>query len=256
MFTFEKIKLDVKNQLAHIILSDPPSNYLTMQMLGELEEALDWLAAQLDLRAVILSASGASFCSGADFSEHNRVMVFSIVERFRAICRLLLNIECPTLAVVDGKIRNWGCDLLLCFDTVLAGDQATFRYDDLRAGTFPALAPLLLAERTGEKKLLRLLHEGAEFGTEQALELDFVSHAYPREELVQQLKKVLGSFTRYSQPIQKLFLKNMRRRRVHLMDAFADDIFTEYLNLLVEFRDYEEGIQAWTEKRAPQWKNE
>jgi len=256
MFTFEKIKLDVKNQLAHIIMSDPPSNFLTMQMLGELEEALDWLAAQLDLRAVIMSASGASFCSGADFAEHNRVMVFSIVERFRSVLRLLLNVECPTVAVVDGKIRNWGCDMLLFFDVVLAGDQATFRYDDLRAGTYPVLAPLLLAERTGEKKLLQLLHDGTEFGTDRAVELDFVSQVHSREELVPQLRKVLGSFARYSLPIQKLFLKNLRRRRVQLMDSFADEVFTEYLNLLVEFRDYEEGIRAWSEKRSPQWQNE
>jgi enoyl-CoA hydratase/carnithine racemase len=256
MFTFEKIKLEVKNQLAHIILSDPPSNFLSMQMLGELEEALDWLSAQLDLRGVLVSASGSSFCSGADFSEHDRVMVFSIVERFRTVCRLLLNIECPTVAVVDGKIRNWGCDLLLFFDLALAGDRSTFCYDNLQAGTVPALAPLFMTEFIGQKALLQLLHEGKEFDPQQALQLDLISHVFPKEQLVQQLRATLASFTRYSQSIQKLFLKNMRRRKVHLMELFSEEIFTEYLNLLVEFLDYEEGIRAWTEKRAPEWKNE
>jgi len=255
MASYEKIRFEVKNRLAHIILNNPPQNLLTHQMLCELEEAADWLAGQINLMAVIFSASGASFSSGLDFSEHSSEFIFSITERFRFISRSLLDLEWPTIAVVDGKVKNWGCDLLFFFDIVLAGANASFQYDNLSFGTFPPIGMIFLLEKLGYKETFKELVEGAEFSASRAAELDMVSLICPKEQLVAELKKTVASLNKRSASVMRIFLKNLRRRKSQLLDVYSDDIFSDYLNLLTDLNDYEEGIRAWIEKRMPSWKD-
>ena len=78
MEDLQKIRLEVKNRLAHITLNDPPDNFLSIQMLGELADTLEWLAGQTDLVAVMFSASGGCFTAGLDYREHNRELVFTV----------------------------------------------------------------------------------------------------------------------------------------------------------------------------------
>ncbi len=97
-----------------------------------------------------MSASGPSFIGGLDYSEHTREMVFSALERFRNICEFLLSVDYLTVALVDGKVRNWGCDLLpLLRRRAQPSSAATFQYDHLAIGTFPAVGTIVLGHQAG-----------------------------------------------------------------------------------------------------------
>jgi len=255
MEDLQKIKVEIKNRLAHIILNDPPDNYLSIQMLGELADTLEWLAGQTDLVAVMFSASGGCFTSGLDYREHSRELVFTVLERFRSICNTMLALEFPSLAVVDGKVRNWGCDLLQFFDLVLASSSSTFQYDNLSTGTFPPLGALALADRNGLQPALECLLEGAEMTAARAQELGLISRMHPREAIVSELKKTMGSFSGHSTPVLSILLRSLRRRKLEIFNNFTDESFSDYLNLLTDLEDFNEGIAAWCEKRPPVWQN-
>ena len=256
MSEYKNIRFDFKNQLAHIILNNPPSNLLTHSLLRELDELLEWLAGRTNLVAVILSASGGEFCGGLDFNESSREKVFSLTESYQNICRNLLYLECPTVALVGGTVKNWACDLLYFFDFVLCGNEVVFQYDNLEIGTFPPMGSLFLADNMGYKEALQLLFNGQEFSATRAKDLDLVSAVYSKDQLVPELKKLLTALTQKSLAVSRLMLRNLRRGKFDLVERYAEEIFSDYLNLLAELEDYDEGIAAWKERRKPVWKHQ
>ena len=251
----EKIKVEVKNRLAHVTLLNPPDNYLSHQLLAELSEEVDAMAGQSGLLGVLFSAHGPNFSLGFDYAEHSREMVFSILEKYRAICDNLLRLECPTVVLVDGKSRNWACDLLYCFDHVIAANTATFQFDHLQCGTFSPFSVLMMPERAGVSAALQVFLNGAELTAAQVRELGLVHQVVPRAELGGELKKYFGLLSSHSSAVVSLLMGNIRRRKIELFNNWADLSTTDYLNLLMDFEDYNEGIAAWCEKRPPVWKN-
>lgn len=251
----ERIRVELKNRLAHITLSQPPENYLTHQLMGEAGEALDWIGSQRDLAAVLVSSAGGHFSLGFDYSEHAREMVFSILERYRTMCHDLINLDCPCIALVDGKVKNAACDLLYFFDVVLATANSTFQYDQLKTGQYPLFGPIFLPERLGFAKASRLLLEEPVLTAGQAQEAGLVSHICSREEIVPELKKIIALVSSHSVPVLSLCLKHLRRRKLDLVQTQVEEPVNDYLNVLTDLEDYGEGVQAWREKRAPVWRN-
>jgi len=252
---FEKLRFELKGRLAHITLNNPPDNLLSLQLLGEWSELMESVAGQAETAALLVSASGPSFIGGLDFSEHTREMVFSALERFRNICEFLLNVDYLTLALVDGKVRNWGCDLLPFFDLVLSSSAATFQYDNLAIGTFPAVGTIMLGQSAGFAASLQTFLTGHEMTAAQALELGLVSRVHPREELVVELKKTLAHLSTISTPVTGLMLRNLRRAKHETFQRFIDESYTDYLNILTDLEDFSEGVAAWVDRRPPAWKN-
>ena len=138
---------------------------------------------------------------------------------------------------------------------MLASSSATFHYDNLSCGTFPPLGALLLSERNGLQPALECLLEGAEMSASRAQELGLISRVLPREAIVAELKKTMGSFSSHSAPILSILLRSLRRRKLELFNNFTDESFSDYLNLLTDLEDFNEGIAAWCEKRPPTWQN-
>jgi methylglutaconyl-CoA hydratase len=252
---FEKVRFEVKGRLAHITLNNPPDNLLSLQLLGELSELMESAVGQTETAALLLTASGPSFCGGLDYAEHSREMVFSALERFRNIGEFLFNLDYPTVALVDGRVRNWGCDLLHFFDLVLASSAATFQYDNLAFGTFPPVGAILMGQTPGFAAALQTFLGGEEFPAARALELGLVSRVHPREELVAELKKTLAHLSTRSAPVTGLLLRNLRRSKHDAFQRFIDEAYTDYLNILTDYEDFGEGIAAWAERRPPSWKN-
>jgi len=159
------------------------------------------------------------------------------------------------LALVDGKVRNWGCDLLPFFDLVLSSSAATFQYDNLAIGTFPAVGTIMLGQSAGFAASLQTFLTGHEMTAAQALELGLVSRVHPREELVVELKKTLAHLTTISTPVTGLMLRNLRRAKHETFQRFIDESYTDYLNILTDLEDFSEGGAAWVDRRPPAWKN-
>lgn len=252
---FEKVKIEEKNRLIHITLNNPPENFLTHQLLDEFNQAIDWVAGQQDIMAVLVTAAGGNFSAGFNYAEQSRELVFSFLESYQNICANLLNLEFPSLAVIDGKVKNWACDLLFFFDFVLASNRTVFQYDHLATGVYPPFGSLLLPETMGYKKAFQMLLEGKEIDSARAEAIGLVSQTCPREELLTELKKQVGFISAQSMPVLAVLLRNLRRRRLELFQAHSEDVVSDYLNLLTDLEDYTEGIQAWVEKRPPVWKN-
>lgn len=250
-----KLRVDVRNGLAHLAFNDPPDHFLRLDVLGELVEALERAGGQPGIRALLLTGSGGHFSSGFEYGGLDEAMHFSLLERFRGVCSALLALDFPTVAVVDGRLRNWACDLLWFVDVVVATPDTSFLYDNLSIGSYPPLGALLLTERMGAKAAFRLLLEGEPISAVDAVSLDLVTSVHPREEQVGEIKRLLALLANRSGPVVGMMAKVLRRERQSRLQVDLEDLFAEYLNLLPDLEDYHEGLAARREGRQPVWRN-
>jgi len=255
MSEFSTINLEIKGRLARLMMNNPPDNFLTHQMMGEIEAALEVISTRMDILVLILSSIGNNFSSGLDYSEHKKELTFSLLERFHSICESLTMLEIPTMAVVNGRTKNWACDLLYFFDYVIASEDSIFVYDNLALGTFPPVGVFLLNRNLGDKKVFKILMQGSPFDAHLAKEANLITDFAPKEQLIQKANEALSIISSKSIKVSAVMLKHLRKQKEEILSLMTEDSFYDYLNLLPDFEDYREGLAAWREKRSPKWKH-
>ena len=122
--TFACLRVETENDLATITLDRAPLNVLTIAMIHELDSALDDLAANKHVKAVVLRAEGRAFCAGVDVADHGPDRVEAMIRGFNRLVVRLRAFPTPTVAVVHGAALGGGAELAIACDLVLAADDA------------------------------------------------------------------------------------------------------------------------------------
>ncbi|MGC4936176.1 crotonase/enoyl-CoA hydratase family protein [Gordonia sp. DT30] len=178
---------DVRDDVAHVQLHRPDKhNGLTLDMLGDLAATADRLAKDRSLRAVILSGSGASFCSGLDFAsvgtERGRVVRNLIPRRanaangFQSACWAWRSVPVPVIAVITGHCYGGGLQLALGADFRFSTPDADFSVLEAKWGLIPDMSlSVSIAQLTRIDIAKRLTMTGEFFTAAQALEWGLLS---------------------------------------------------------------------------------
>lgn len=123
----EGVKLDLAEAVATITLANPArKNAITDPMWEELVDAFRWIAADGEVRAVVIRGEGDEFCSGADLGKGPEQHFLAYMRRITACCLALDAIPQPTIARIDGVAVGAGLNLALGCDLVVASDRARF----------------------------------------------------------------------------------------------------------------------------------
>lgn len=128
-------------QVSTIELDDPPLNLVTRAMMERLEEALARLAADRDVRAVVVTGAGdRAFCAGSDVKEFEelagRVAEGKLLYE-KHVYRLLAELPVPTIAAIEGDALGGGLELALCCDLRVASQRARLGMPEVRLGVIP-----------------------------------------------------------------------------------------------------------------------
>ena len=250
----------------HTILLNRPEkrNALTHQLIDDLTQALEAVAASHVCRVVIISGAGSSFCAGLDL-EHLRAMSEGAPgdPRFAADCQedaenianLLRTLYClpkPTIAAVNGPAIAGGMGIATLCDFTLAVPEAKFGYTEVRIGFVPAIVSAFLRTQIGDKRARDLLLTGRLIGATEALNLGLVTRIVPEPELMQEAKTLAHRLLRNSpaamESTKRLLTKFSDR---HLPDDVENAIMANVQARTTE--DFREGVRAFLEKRDPQW---
>jgi cyclohexa-1,5-dienecarbonyl-CoA hydratase len=252
---FKLIEFGMEDGIARITLNRAPANVLSVDMMTELNQALESLEYEREVKLVVFRGAGKYFSAGFELQDHLGDRAYMMLEGFRRVFENLAKVDKPTLAVVAGPALGAGSILAGACDMVLAGAGARFGHPEIKGGVFNTVAAVLLPRIVGHKKAFDMMLGGAAVSAAEAERIGLVTRAVPDEKLEEEAAAVVQRFKEASAPI----VQCARRALVRAGDLpFAEAIReTEdvYLNTLMGSEDLAEGLKAIMEKRKPVWKN-
>jgi enoyl-CoA hydratase len=231
-------------------------NALSFEVLEELSELLDDLVKE-DVRVLIVTGSGKSFCSGADLKE---IITFS-PEKARSFSLVghkafdkLESFPCPVIAAVNGYALGGGTELACACDLIYASDKAKFGQPEAKVGMITGWGGTFrLQERIGLSKAKELAFTGKVITAEEARGLGLLNNLFPAETFWKEVLAVAEAIA-LNAPIAIRLEKRMMNRGTAANARRAREE-AQALFDCVETQDQKEGVGSFLEKKSPVFKN-
>ncbi len=177
---FQSITYEKKDKVATITLNTPPLNWLTIVMMKEINEALADVKKDASLQLLVFDHAGEkAFLSGVDVADHTADKVDEMIYVFHAMFRRLIEIDIPTLAVVNGVALGGGCELIAFCDMVIASERSRIGQPEIAVGVFPPVAAAWFPKIIGLKKTYELLLSGRMVSAKEAESHRSREHGHP-----------------------------------------------------------------------------
>lgn len=247
------IRVERLDGVARIVLDRPPLNVLDIAMLEELNATLRDIAHDRSVAVLVLTGEGRAFCAGIDVADHMGDRVGPMLDAFHSVIESLLSIEPPVVAAVNGAALGGGCELLLACDLVLARDGAKLGQPEVRLGVFPPAATALLPSRIGLQRALDLILTGRTLTAAEAHGLGLVSRVIPADDFQTAVDAFAADLASLSAPVLRIAKRATTLPATGAMERLEAAEFL-YANELMQLADAREGLNAFLEKRAPEWK--
>ncbi|SLN70959.1 enoyl-CoA hydratase [Ruegeria meonggei] len=237
-------------------------NALSDEMLAALQAEFDALREDRSVRAVVLSGEGKAFCAGHDLkqmtagrqAEDGGKAYFE--DLFGRCTQMMLSIQSlpqPVIAQVHGIATAAGCQLVATCDLAVAAEGTRFGVNGVNIGLFCSTPMVALSRNIPRKRAFEMLTTGDFISAEKAAELGLINRVVPEMLLehettafANQLASKLGSAVKIG---KQAFYKQLELP-VEQAYAYAGEVMAQ--NML--YRDTEEGISAFIEKRPPNWR--
>lgn len=245
---------DLADGVATVTLRREPLNILNLEMMAELDAALESLLANQPA-ALVLRAEGKAFCAGVDVADHTAEKVRDMIERLGAIFRRLLTTDALTIAAVQGAALGGGCELACACDIVLASERAKFGQPEVKLGVFPPVAACVLPLRVGLSRAVELCAVGQTIDAGTAARIGLVNCVVEADTFDAKVSEYLDSIRRCSRPVVRLSKRvTVAAAREALLEQL-NEAERVYLDELMTLADAHEGIAAFLEKREAVWKH-
>jgi cyclohexa-1,5-dienecarbonyl-CoA hydratase len=255
MSDFRFIRYLEDYDVARLVLSRPPLNIMTVEMLGEMAAALDLAAMAPALKALVVSGEGRAFSSGVAVEEHLGDHVKAMLEAFHDVFRRLRALPFVTVAAVRGAALGGGAELAAFCDLVIAADDATFGQPEITIGVFPPIAALHYPARIGVGRTLALLLSGETIGAVEAERIGLVDRVVPAAGLADAVESRLARFRAQSAVVLRLTKRAVLESLGAGFDTGLASLEDLYRYDLMATEDAAEGLRAFLEKRTPVWKD-
>lgn len=255
------VKVHVHDCAGTIILNRPDTrNALSRQLLAELDQALDDLHLERQVRAIILTGVGSVFCAGMDLAEmlatseepgaHERWHEDVVI--YRDLLEKMLRFPKPIIAAVNGAALAGGAGLALACDIVIAAHEATFGLPEpLRGLTAGVVAPLLVF-RAGAGRAGYLLTTSAVVDAAQAQAMGLFHEVLDNDRLWARAKELAEQCARGAPSSLQLTKRMLNEIIGEQMAAWL----TDGAAISATARTTEaaaEGLRAFRDKRSPDW---
>jgi cyclohexa-1,5-dienecarbonyl-CoA hydratase len=254
---YQHIKFQIDDRVARITFARPPVNIFNIAMMREINHALNQSSQERDLVAVVFAAADdcRAFSAGVAVEEHVEGTIFQMLDSFHAIFRSLELLARPSIAMVDGAALGGGCELVAACDLAIASERARFGQPEIKLGVFPPVAAVLLPQVIGDKRARELILTGEMIEAAEAARLGLVNYVVPANELEQKTTELLAKLRGLSAAALELTKRAIDLGRGRSLDVALKEVESLYLDELMKTHDATEGINAFIEKRKPEWNN-
>lgn len=249
------IIVEKANNIGKIIFNNGPLNILTIEMMEQINKALEGFLEDESLKAVIFDHNGKAFSAGVDVGDHIGDKAPKMIKEFHDIFRNLNKLKCPTIASIKGAALGGGCEIAMFCDIVLTSDKAKFGQPEIKVGVLPPIAVLFLPQIIGNKKAFELIMLGEIIDANEAHRLGISNYVFPIDSFDQESAKFIESLNDISTIILQYTKKAFIKALGIDFETQLKEIEDFYLQELMSTHDANEGLQAFLEKRTPNWQN-
>jgi enoyl-CoA hydratase/carnithine racemase len=248
--------------VAELTLNMPDRlNALSDAMLAALQAQIDALGEDRTTRAVILRGAGKVFCAGHDLKEMTagrqaedggKAYFADLFTRCARVMTSLQRIPQPVIAEVHGIATAAGCQLVASCDMAVAAEGTRFGVNGVNIGLFCSTPMVALSRNIPRKHAFEMLTTGQFIQADRALALGLVNRVVPHDDLgaaTRELADTLAAKLGAAVKIGKRAFYEQIEMPIDQAYAYAGEVMVE--NML--YRDTEEGISAFLEKRPPDW---
>src|SRR5438045_2662852 len=234
-------------------------NALSEAMLGALQREFEAIAEDESVRVVVLAAEGKAFCAGHDLKEMRAAPSQDYYERLFLQCSdVMLTIQrlpVPVIARVQGIATAAGCQLVAMCDLAVASSAAKFAVSGVNLGLFCSAPGVALSRNIFRKAAFEMLVTGEFISADKAKERGLINRVAEPEQLDSELEKLVAAIVakpRVAVAMGKQFF--YKQAELGIAAAYEAASQTMACNMMDD--DALEGVQAFIDKRPPQWKKE
>jgi len=245
---------DLQDGLATLTIDHPPVNIIHIPALKQLEDILTQLSEDENVCVLILQAKGKMFSAGADVADHTAERVGEMIPLFDRVCQALADFPVPTIAAVQGHALGGGCELVLCCDMAVMAESAKIGQPEIQLAAIAPIAALRLPYLIGYRAAADMLFTGRNLTAQEALEQGLVNAIVPLDQVSAWAQEKASQIAGLSRAAMVLL-------KQALLQGYGDwakstpEMERLYLEDLMNTADAHEGLNAFMEKRRPEWKH-
>jgi cyclohexa-1,5-dienecarbonyl-CoA hydratase len=249
-----RIITEVQRSVARVSLYNAPLNVINLEMMDELAQAVSDIESRSEISTIVISGHGSSFSAGVDVAAHTPDKVEAMLSKFHAVIRALVNTTKVTIAAVNGHCLGGGAELAMVCDLVYTTEEAQWGFPEIKLGCYPPVAVTALAALVGQKRAADLILTGRTINGKEAASIGLANRAVPPDQLDSVAEEAVAQLSKLSPDTLAV-----TKKAIYAWDSIHFDKGLAraekiYLDELMKTEDTLEGMNAFLEKREPQWK--
>ena len=260
MTNYKNLLVTIENHVATVTLNRPEiRNAFNDEMISELTSVFERLGQTDDVRVIVLAAAGKSFCAGADLNWMRAMADYDYEENLADADKLaqMLKIiyECPkpTVAAIQGDVYAGGMGLVAVCDVAIAVKSVNFCLSEVRLGLAPATISPYVIRALGARASQRYFLTAEVFDAKKARQLGFIHERVNADELQDSVAAICAKIVNNSPEAVKTC-----KRLLHDIagETITDGLIADTIKEIADIRSSKqgkEGVQAFLQKRKPDW---
>ena len=253
---FGDVGVEKDGHVAVVEMRRPPNNFVDVELLGNVADALEALDQDSQIRAVVLAAAGKHFCAGGNLKQ--RLDVEARGEKFVPAkrhpykeARRLVATRKPIVAAVQGAAIGAGLGLAVVPDFRVACPEARFAANFTSIGFFPGFGlTITLPRLIGQQKTRWLMYSGERLNGQQALEIGLIDRLVAQDQVRAEAIEMARAIAKSAPLSVQATRETLNAEWLPAFRAATERESFEQ-NWLRETNDYKEGVEASTARRDP-----
>ena len=256
---YETVKIQQDGPVARVSFCRPEiHNAFNDSLIYEMTDLFSSLKQDGDLRVIVLTGEGKSFCAGADLNWMRRVKDYSFeknLEESMALAKLfwlIYSMPLPVIGRINGAAIGGGTGFVAVCDIAVAAESAKFSFSEVKIGVVPACIGPYVIRKIGEGKAREFFISGERLTAAEAYRIGLVNRYYPDDKLDEEIEALIKTILSSGPNAIK-----MAKELISNVPLMTPDQFRPYTaEMIARLRksdEGQEGMDAFLNKRKPNW---
>ena len=254
---YQNWKITVEDRVATVIIDHPPANTLSTLVMQELDNIIDEVNSNSEIKAAVITGAGMFFIAGADINEINTIEDAKKGEELtltgQSVLNKMENSPKPFIAAINGMCLGGGLELAMACHIRVCGDRAQLGQPEIMLGIIPGFGGTQrLSRLTNKAKAIEMILTGDRITAQEAYRVGLVNKVVPGMDVVKQavgLAKKIAS--KGAVAIAKALDAIGNGMEMSLEDGLKYE--SKLFGAVCESEDMKEGVAAFVQKRQPKF---